>query len=1114
MDKSILREFATESRKDLMDRIKLKLSLYFIEESFDAIENGDMIILKNKNTTLNLTREENKKRDLLIKRTKEIGIEKVIEEAAYTWFNRLIAIRYMELHDFLPLGKNNESLGIRVLSSNDNTPNPEIMKFSNLINNQLDINFYQDKYANINNENEKFKYLLQLVCNKLKKVFPDVFGGNTDYIDLLMPENMLSETGFISKMIKNIPVENFDKVEIIGWLYQYYNQTEKDYSMSNSKHYKKEEIPYVTQLFTPDWIVKYMVENSLGKYYIEHDGNPDIKKDWKYFIDSLSKKKERINLDEIKIIDPCCGSGHILVYIFEVLYNIYVYEGYNRNDIAELILKNNIYGLDIDDRAGQLSILSLLLKAREYDSKLFSKTICSELNVMSLKEPSSDLYNISNDENLSDDIKYLYDSFTNIKEIGSLVKIDKKDYSNSLSKLGDNLFDMMIKNQLAPLLKQESILTNKYNVVITNPPYMGANRMGDNLKKYLNSNYPDSKTDLCTAFMEIDILKDDGYIAMINQQAWMFLGSFEKLRKKILSNFNFSSMLHLGMGTFGADFGTTTFVMSKEKCDESKFFRLVNEKTSELKEQDFLNKLKANSYYGTNNEKFKKIVGYPIAYWVSDSIIKAFENNLLMDLAGTKQGLATGDNDKFLRLWWEVDYDNIKFDAHNSAEAIASNKKWFPCNKGGEFRKWYGNNYRLVNWYNDGEELKKFKGSVLRNVDTYFKEGLTWSSMTSSSLSMRFSEYGKIYESKGSMCFVNDSKNIFYILGLLNSKVVNELLLILSPTLDYHEGPMGKVPIIIDNEKFEEVTKLVKENIELVKKDWNTHEYSYNFEFNVCKNTLLENEFSRLDYEKKQDIERLKNNEELLNKIFIEIYDLNKDITPEVPENEISIKSLNEDEFVKSIISYSVGCMFGRYKFEESFIDEDNILPISDSMEIYYDDDIVGKFKEFIKLYFGENNYESNMEYITKIIGRKGTESYDDTLRKYFINNFYNDHKKLFNNLPIYWLLNSGDKNGFKCLTYIHNYNNQLLSKIRVDYLHKVQNIYERLKNDINQKIENGNNINENRTLLNNIILKLDECNLFDEKIGHLANQMIDIDLDDGIKSNYEKFADILAKIK
>lgn len=552
MDKAILKKFAIESRQELMDKVRSKINLFYVDEEFNSEQKGDIYILSNEKHSLSLTNDEFKKRELLIKRIKELSFEQVIEEAAYTWFNRIIAIRYMEINDMLPLTRDNQALGIRVLSSRDNTPDPEILKFTNLMNPELDIEFKKEKYVELKDDNEKFKYVLLLICKKLGRVIPQVFDGITDYIDILIPDNLLNDTGFITKIVNEVPESNFNQVEIIGWLYQYYNQVEKDRVISAKKTYKKNEIAYATQLFTPDWIVKYMVENSLGKYWLEHSEKSSISEKWKYFIKDDIKEGNKENPSEIKFIDPCCGSGHILVYAFEIYYQIYLQNGYKKNEIPEMILKNNLYGLDIDDRAGQLSILSIILKAREYDKNIFNKEIVRNLNILSIQESNliseSLLDNISSENNRKN-AEYLIDKFKNAKEIGSLLTIEDNDYNKLEEEIVNNttIFGIELREKLLPIIKVANILNLKYNIVVTNPPYMNTTSMNNNLKNYITERYPDFKYDLFSAFIVRNsyLSNANGYMGFMTPYVWMFISSYEKLRRYIIDKLNISSLIQL-----------------------------------------------------------------------------------------------------------------------------------------------------------------------------------------------------------------------------------------------------------------------------------------------------------------------------------------------------------------------------------------------------------------------------------------------------------------------------------------------------------------------------------------------------------------------------------------
>ena len=1199
MDKAILKKFAIESRKDLMEKIKNKINTFYIDEEFKKEQKGEIYVLSNEKHSLSLTNEEYQKRELLIKRIKELSLEQVIEEAAYTWFNRIIAIRYMEINDYLPLTKDNQSLGIRVLSSKDNTPDPEILKFTNLVNPDLDIDFKKEKYVELKDDNEKFKYVLLLVCKKLGKVIPQVFDGITDYIDILIPDNLLNDTGFIAKVINEVPEDNYNQVEIIGWLYQYYNQSEKDRVISAKKAYKKNEIPYATQLFTPDWIVKYMVENSLGRYWVEHNGDgtvypadnlhpsnnlypsSSITSNWKYFIkENIENKKDDLNPTEITFIDPCCGSGHILVYAFEVFYQIYLKSGFNKNDISELILKNNLYGLDIDDRAGQLSILSVLLKAREYDKSIFNKEVVRNLNIMSIQE-SNAISEISVDNittnNIKEQAKYLINNFRNAKEIGSLLILENRDYSQLEENINNDetIFGIELKEKLNPIIRIANILTKRYDIVVTNPPYLNNSIMSDELKKFLVKYYPDSKTDLCTAFMESRFMKDKGYFAIINQHVWMFLSSFEKLRLKVLNEYNINNMIHLGTRAFeeigGEVVQTTSFVYQRKYNDnKSIFIRLVDFDNASEKEKQFhkINKDKKVNYYVKKLDNLNVIPGTPIAYWCSDKMLSIFKNNNSVDFyAPLRQGLITGDNERFLRLWFEVNSNKI-------------NIKWFNHNKGGEFRRWYGNREYVINWENDGYEIKNFKNSKGKlasrpqNLEFNFKNAISWSMINSGNFSARFYDESFTFNVAGLSCFPKE-EYMSYILGLFNTKIVSKITKILNPTINMNIGDIAKIPIIFDYKQQNKINFLVEENIELSKEDWDSFETSWDFKGHpLIKNmtgqyirALNENPNFYLfsvfdDWKHKTEIRfnKLKENEEKLNEIFIDIYGLKDELTPEVEDKDITIRKANKEREIKSLISYAVGCMFGRYSLDKegliyaggdfdkiykkhketdgslegvglsnykvlndngqeidlSFeVDKDNIIPITD--EAHFGDDIVERFKKFISVVYGKETLNENLDFIAETLGKKGTETSEDTIRRYFVNDFFNDHVKIYQKRPIYWLFDSGRKNGFKALIYMHRYNENLVPKIRLDYLHRMQTTYEKLLSDINYKLTTELSMSDKKEVQKrqaDLNAKLQEIKEYDEKIAHIANQRISIDLDDGVKVNYEKFKDVLAKIK
>lgn len=1189
MDKAILKKFAIESRQDLMQRMEKKIKTFYIDEEFSKQQSGDVYILANAKHSLNLSKEEYDKRELLIKRINELGLDQVIEEAAYTWFNRIVAIRYMEIHDYLPLTRDNQSLGVRVLSSKDNTPDPEIMKFTNLVNPELDIDFKKEKYVELKDDNEKFKYILLLVCKKLGRVIPQVFDGVTDYINILIPDNLLNESGFVNKIITEVPEENYEQVEIIGWLYQYYNQIEKDRVISGKKTYKKNEIAYATQLFTPDWIVKYMVENSLGKYWIEHSEKSLISEKWKYFINDGIKEENKEKPSEIKFIDPCCGSGHILVYAFEIFYEIYLQSGYNKNDISEMILKNNLYGLDIDDRAGQLSILSVILKAREYDKNIFNKEVVRNLNIMSIQE-SNMLSNVIVDnvkvEKNKECAEYLIETFKNAKEIGSLLLIDDKNYDDLKKEIeSDNtIFGIELREKLLPIINVAKILTNKYEVVVTNPPYMSNNVMTNNIKKYIGQKYKEGKNDLFSAFVlrNSRLGNYNSYLGFMTPFVWMFISSYQDLRRYITDEMSIDSLIQMEYSAFEeATVPICTFILKNcNHIDNGIYFRLTDFKGGmKVQEQKYLEALNENVNYKylQNSKKFKDIEGCQIAYWISERMFNIFKDfECLNKIASPRQGLSTTNNNLFIRYWYEVNNGNIKRFSNDKIEAKQSNKRWFPYNNGGDFRKWYGNELSVVNWWNDGQDIKDYiknkNPNVARGEVNYFKKCISWNLISSSNFGVRCYPKGMIFDVAAHSLFCNDDL-YYYFAGLLNSKVVRKIVDVLNPTLNMSSGVVGMIPVKVDKNNIDTINLTVKNNIELSKEEWNSFEISQDFLTHPLvknKNEILNNT-AKCNYlikdmyifwdnscEKRKKF--LEQNEVELNKLFISIYGLDDELTPDITNKDITIRLADKERDIKSLISYAVGCMFGRYSLDKdgliyaggdfdkvyqkckktdggwagssisnykylndngneielSFeVDNDNIIPITD--EAYFSDDIVERFKTFIKTVYGDNTFNENMDFIAEALGKKGIETNEETIRRYFVNDFFNDHVKMYQKRPIYWLLDSGKKNGFKALVYMNRYNENLIPKARLDYLHRVQTTYEKLLSDVNYKLTTDLSMIDKKEAKNrqaDLNAKLQEIKEYDEKIAHIANQRISIDLDDGVKVNYEKFKDILGRIK
>ncbi len=1176
MDKGILRNFAINARNDLEERIENKINSYFIDEKFTIEQRGDLYYLNNDDHSLTLSSTEYEKRELLIKRIDELTLERVIEEAAYTWFNRLIAVRYMEIHDYLPLTKNNLGLGIRVLSSSDNQFDPEILKYQNLINSKLDINFNKNYYEKISHDNDKFKYVLDLITNKMKQVIPQVFGGVTDYVDVLLPDNLLNEDSFIHSLIVDIPEIYFNNVEIIGWLYQYYNQTKKDEVISAKKTYKKHEIAYATQIFTPDWIVKYMVQNSLGKYWIEHSNvnNDHLIESWEYFInDNIVKSIDSISPEEITFIDPSMGSGHILVYAFDMFYQIYLAAGYPSQAIPSLIISKNLFGLDIDDRAGQLSVLSILLKSREFDKDIFNKKQSKNLNIISIQELNNlDEFSVNSlPQEFQLEIDELIKEYSNAKEIGSLLLGTKNDYDNLINQIDKS--DFIIKsNLMSPIeqiTKQNKILNSKYNIVVTNPPYINNRLLSNNVREVIKQNFKDGRPDIFSAFMirNIEFSSLSSYIGFMTPNVWLFLSSYTDLRNNIISSANIDSLIKLAKGSFfsEATVDIVSFILKNDKDLDGVFISLEKYKSNLLdQEKGLIKEINSKKPLNKiNNNNFLSLPGNIINFPISDNLISIFKDSKhLMEFADAKQGMATGNNNKYLRQWYEVSIKDIKLQSTSREESIEENAKYVPYNKGGQFRKWYGNNDYVIYFKDFGKSISQSRASRFQNSNFYFLESISWSKISSGDIAFRYKPFGHVFDVAGCSVFTDNKEMSYYLLALANSVVIKKILSVISPTLNYEVGHISSLPVVINKEHFNEITKYSSENIILAKEDWDLDELSWDFKTHPFINESrvshfgniggndhsLEHLYDHLKTTIQMRFDKLKENEEIINRKLIKTYDLENELNEDVVNKDITVTKLfdsaleiypeikgnkyikTKEDIVKSFISYFVGCLFGRYSLDQDGIIfaggnfnygdykkfeplKDNIIPITDNK--YFAEDIVYKFLEFIEILFSKETLNENVEFIANTLGKKDLETDVETIRRYFINDFYRDHVQTYKKKPIYWLFNSGKDDGFKGLMYIHRYDENLIPKIRLDYVHAMQNIYQRELEEVKYKLSTDLVLTEKKNLQDREVdlnKKIVELNNYDELIAHAANQRITLDLDDGIDVNYDKLKELLAK--
>ena len=1127
MNKTAIKNFSVWARNKLIDDIRYRAGLLGITESdvqpplpqstkdteFYDIGTGSPYSISGEAVSqrrklVEAIREKERKSDY------PTAYKYIVEEVAYTWFNRLIAIRFMEVNDYLPSH-------IRVLSSDSGKLEPDLVTTPF----DAELSFSADEermvmgFKRDNQIDELFRLLFIKQCNTLNEILPGLFEKTNDYTELLLSVSVIDQDGVVYRLTHDIDEDDFNiekggQVEIIGWLYQYWNTEPKDavFGRPSGQKIKKEEIPAATQLFTPDWIVRYMVENSLGRLWVEGHPNDELKTNWNYYLDEaeqeptvqarlaeIRKEYAVLNPEDIKCIDPCMGSGHILCYLFDVLMQIYESQGYSQRDAAQSIVQHNLYGLDIDRRATQLACFSVMMKARQYDRRFLSRNL----------QPM--VYSTTGDEEG--------------ENFGSLVMVDDP---GEMPEDPQTVFEFADYEQRLNAWNYRYLLAQKYHVVVTNPPYMAVSNGNGQLQDYVKKNFPDSKADLFAVFIERcgQLAGKNGYQAMITQHAWMFLSSFEKLRAK-LQTVDTVNMTHLGPRAFeeigGEVVQTTSFVMRKSHIKDYKgtYCRLIEPTTQQGKEDMFLS---GENRYTAQQDNFSKIPGAPVAYWASQKAILAYQNPNMDNVAQPRHGLATSDNDRFLKLWHEIDIN--KGSLQNRCQ---KDKKWFPMSKGGSFRRWYGNLEWVINYENDGKEIKDFAISIykcssrtIQNTQFYFQEGLTWSALTSGGFSVRWQEKGALFGSGGYCAFVDDSLRL-YVLALLNSKVTGAFAQFVSPTLNYEVGHIKTIPVVV-TEKRKYVTSCTWDNISLSRSDWDSFETSWDFTCHPLVRGVgtVAEAFGLWEAECEERFQRLKANEEELNRIFIDIYGLQGELTPEVEDKDVTVRRADLGRDVRSLLSYAVGCMFGRYsldvdglayaggewdasKYSTFLPDADGILPITD--EEYLEDDIVTLLCAWLKKVYGADTLEENLDFIAKALGNKGATS-REVIRNYFLKDFFADHCKIYQKRPIYWLFDSGKQNGFKALIYLHRYTPDTIGNVRIDYLHRMQRVYENEIDRMQDMIEHSKNPREvaaSAKRREKLQKQLKECREYDEKISHLALSRIELDLDDGVKVNYRK---------
>lgn len=1216
MNKNAIKKFAIEARTKLIASVTDKAGMLGITEkscSEPITKGADFEVYQTvAGTEITLNKRQCEQRRRLVAQIESRGFEAVVEEVAYTWFNRICAIRFMEVNDYLPNR-------VRVLSSEKaGKMEPDLVTQAPDVDLDLTAQEKEEiinwKLSGTSEDTDKLYCKLFLKqCHQLHDILPGLFEADSDYMELLFGISYTNKDDVIYMLVNpetGIPEADFNvstldeegnptgQVEIIGWLYQYYNTELKDDTFAKLKKnvkITKERIPAATQLFTPDWIVRYMVENSVGRIWIEHlravDPSTDEKTTaerfgWKYYLPE-AEQEEAVNVKlaeirttykdlkptEITCIDPCMGSGHILIAMFDVLMDIYESAGYDKREAAFEIVEHNIHGLDIDQRAYQLAYFAVMMKGRGYnrrflrgrdgkpEPKVYAIVESNEINQNHLQFFGTHLSEM--ERNLAVmQIEGLLDIFKDAREYGSILNVDACDWEalerfvDDIETVGQISFESVgsdeTQEQLRKLVRVAKNLGQKYDAVVTNPPYMGASGMGAKLSKYVKDNYPDSKSDLFAVFIEKcgQMTKKNAYQAMITQHAWMFLSSYEKLRNK-LQMMDIVNMAHLGPRAFeeigGEVVQTTSFVIRKSHIEKFKgtYCRLIEPTTQQGKEKMFLD---GENRYSAEQDNFSKIPGSPVAYWISNNMLNLFEKGEKLSKNGnTLQGMSTADNNKYLRLWYEINNQKIFWNCNSMECSEQSDLKWYPISKGGEYRKWYGNQEYVVNYAHNGAELRSDNKAYIRNYNSYFKEIISWSKISSGKPSFRLFGQGFTFADAGLSFLPDDNRKILYILAVLNSKITIEQLKILSPTLNYEAGQIENITFKYDELKIDNINEIANECIKLEKEDWDSFETSWNF----CQHPLIRKiatiakTFEQWQLECDNRFMYLKNNEEELNRIFIEICELQNELIPEVENKNITVRKADLSREIRSFISYAVGCMFGRYSLDEEGLiyaggewdsnryktflpDDDSCIPITD--EEYFSDDIVGRFVEFVKTVYGADTLEENLDFIANALGNKGDTS-REVIRNYFLKDFYADHLKVYQKRPIYWLFDSGKQNGFKALIYMHSYDADTVGRVRTDYLHRGQKYVETAMQSAQYIIDNASSASEKSKATKAVTKytkQLAEMKIYDEAIAHIANKRIEIDLDDGVKVNYEKFqgvevaqegkkalkVDLLAKLK
>ena len=1198
MNTNNIKKYAPQARRDFMGAVEKRLNelgIYAEDNIAEAKVEGQGLFIEGRSFSAAIA----KQRQQLVERVQAEGYAVFIENVAYTWFNRFCAIRYMELHDYL-------EHGYRVLSHPSHNTGFELLDHAQDVADELGLSrdaIIELKLAG-NKDEELYKELLIGQCHQLQQAMPFLFEALDDAIELLLPDNLTRTDSILRGLVDSIPEEDWQDVEVVGWLYQFYISEKKDAVIG--KVVKSEDIPAATQLFTPNWIVKYLVQNSVGKQWLQTYPESSIKAEMEYYIEPAEQTAEvQAQLDaitpveidplSIKVLDPACGSGHILVEAYKVLKAIYEERGFRSRDIPKLILENNIFGLDIDDRAAQLSGFALMMLAREDDRRIFGRDI--RLNVVSIQETKSiDLE--SNwqdgqfDEVLGKDnyalLQQLWQDFELGKALGSLIHVDS-EIEQQLKALLEKLTEIAINGEflqrpaaksLLPIVHQAWLLSVRYDAVVANPPYMGSKGMNNDVKKYAIANYPNGKTDLFAVYIErcLELGKETAEMGLVTPYVWMFLSSYEDVRERLVGKHTLNSLIQLEYNAFApACIPVCTYTISKVYIEDyiGNYIRLSDFKGADFqapKTIEAINNRDCNWFFEAKSDDFKKIPGSPIAYWVGASFHRIYDiSKPVSERFITRLGMSTADNDSFLKLWHEVSLKGIGFDVANRNDALEVACKWFPYQKGGGFRKWYGNNNYVVNWKDDGHEIRNFKGvngkvrSHNYNLDYIFKPGITWTDVTSSTNAFRFMPKGYLFDGRGSSGFVTNESDLPNILALLNSKVSYEIIKFINPTLTVNVGEIAKFPLLdeVFSEQYE-LEGITGKLLEIHKLDWDSKERSWDFRGLLlvgCAELTIRDSYAFICNKFKGYIHTIKTLEEKLNVNILEVYGLEGDISTSPTMKEVTVDfnpcyRFDQDEITDELMdrqqadiicelfSYSMGCMMGRYSLDQEGLvyahsgnegfselvdqgayktfpaDDDGIIPLTS--EDWFPDDATNRFREFVKTVWGEESLQENLAFVAEslclhAIKPKNGESSLETIRRYLSTQFYKDHLKTYKKRPIYWLFSSGKQKAFECVVYLHRYNEGTLSRMRTEYVTPLLGKYEAYAGQLVKQEEDASSTaakNKAKKALNALLKKQAELREFDDKLKHYADRRIPLDLDDGVKVNYGKFGDLLVDVK